>query len=55
MTEHLDYEGVRRTLARWSRYGGLVYFHLLLDRLAEAGHVQGVSAMPHGPARGKHQ
>jgi DNA-3-methyladenine glycosylase II len=37
LTESLDYEGVRRTLARWRRFGGLVYFHLLLDRIAEAG------------------
>jgi len=28
---------VRLTLARWYPYGGLVYFHLLLNRLAEAG------------------
>jgi DNA-3-methyladenine glycosylase II len=33
----LDYEGVRRTLIRWKPYAGLIYFHLLLDRLAEAG------------------
>jgi DNA-3-methyladenine glycosylase II len=37
----LDYEGVRRTLARWQRFGGLIYFHLLLDRLEEAGYLQG--------------
>jgi DNA-3-methyladenine glycosylase II len=36
----LDYEGVRRTLARWQRFGGLIYFHLLLDRLEEAGYLQ---------------
>jgi DNA-3-methyladenine glycosylase II len=36
----LDYAGVRRVLARWRGYGGLIYFHLLLERLAEAGHVQ---------------
>jgi DNA-3-methyladenine glycosylase II len=35
----LDYEGVRRVLARWDGYAGLVYFHLLLDRLAVAGHL----------------
>jgi hypothetical protein len=35
----LDYEGVRRVLARWSSHAGLVYFHLLLDRLAEAGYL----------------
>jgi DNA-3-methyladenine glycosylase II len=33
----LDAEGVARVLARWSPYAGLIYFHLLLDRLAEAG------------------
>jgi DNA-3-methyladenine glycosylase II len=49
-SDRLDYEGVRRTLARWRRYGGLVYFHLLLDRLAEAGHVQGA---PVPPRRGR--
>ncbi len=32
----LDYEGVRRILAGWGGYAGLVYFHLLLDRLAES-------------------
>jgi DNA-3-methyladenine glycosylase II len=36
----LDYEGVQRILARWQCCGGLIYFHLLLDRLAEAGYLQ---------------
>jgi DNA-3-methyladenine glycosylase II len=36
----LEYEGVRRTLARWQRFAGLIYFHLLLDRLAEGGYVE---------------
>jgi DNA-3-methyladenine glycosylase II len=36
----LDYEGVQRTLARWQRFGGLIYFHLLLDRLEEAGYLR---------------
>jgi len=35
----LDYEGVRRITARWQPYAGLVYFHMLLDRLAAAGHL----------------
>ncbi len=35
----LDYEGVRRTLAHWHRFGGLVYFHLLLDRLETVGYL----------------
>ena len=34
----LDYEGVRRLLNRWKPYGGLIYFHLLLKGLSEAGH-----------------
>ncbi len=33
----LDYRRVRRVMARWKGYGGLIYFHLLLDRLATAG------------------
>lgn len=37
LSKPLDYEGVRRVLSRWGDYSGLVYFHLLLDRLAEAG------------------
>ena len=34
----LDYEAVAALSRRWWPYGGLVYFHLLLDRLAEQGH-----------------
>jgi DNA-3-methyladenine glycosylase II len=33
----LNYDGVRAILSRWDGYAGLVYFLLLLDRLAEAG------------------
>jgi DNA-3-methyladenine glycosylase II len=40
LSKPLDYEGVRRVLSRWDRYAGLVYFHLLLDRLAEAGEIR---------------
>ncbi len=40
LTEPLDYAGVGQVLAGWKEYSGLIYFHLLLDRLAEAGHVQ---------------
>ena len=32
-----DYQGVCKLLARWQPYGGLIYFHLLLDRLAAVG------------------
>jgi len=37
--EPLDYEEVRRLLARWHPYGGLLYLHLMLNRLAEEGHL----------------
>jgi DNA-3-methyladenine glycosylase II len=41
----LDYEGTRSTLDRLKEYGGLIYLHLLLDRLAEAGRLaDGVTA-----------
>ena len=36
----LDYAGVQNVIARWRPYAGLVYFHLLLKRLAESGYVQ---------------
>jgi hypothetical protein len=40
----LDYEGVRRVLAGWGGYAGLVYFHLLLDRLGDAGYLSETSS-----------
>jgi len=36
----LDYAGVGRAVAGWRPYAGLVYFHLLLDRLASRGAVE---------------
>ena len=39
LTKSLDYEGVRSVLARWNGYSGLVYFHLLLDRLEASGYL----------------
>jgi DNA-3-methyladenine glycosylase II len=39
MDAALDYEGVHRSIAPWKSYGGLIYFHLLLDSLQEAGHL----------------
>lgn len=41
-----DDKAVRLILARWRPYGGLVYFHLLLDRLAEAGFLGNSIAKP---------
>ncbi|HKA17623.1 MAG TPA: AlkA N-terminal domain-containing protein [Blastocatellia bacterium] len=37
LNKPLDYEGTRRLLAKWKPYAGFIYFHLLLDSLAEAG------------------
>jgi DNA-3-methyladenine glycosylase II len=34
-----DYQSVRDALAPWRAYSGLVYFHLLLDRLAAGGYL----------------
>ena len=36
----------RRTLDRWHLYGGLIYFHLLLDRLSEEGLLPAEAAPP---------
>ncbi len=35
----LDYARVKRIVSRWQPYAGLVYFHLLLDRLDQAGYL----------------
>jgi DNA-3-methyladenine glycosylase II len=39
----LDYAGVRRAVERWQPYAGLVYFHLLLDGLSQAGALESTS------------
>ncbi len=36
----LDYDRVGKVLERWRPYAGLVYFHLLLDGLAQQGYLQ---------------
>lgn len=36
----LDYARVMRVVDKWKPYGGLIYFHLLLDGLERAGHLQ---------------
>ena len=45
------YAEVAALAKRWWPYGGVVYFHLLLDSLARGGHLEAVSADPpaHGP------
>jgi DNA-3-methyladenine glycosylase II len=39
LTGPLDYAGVHQVIAPWRAYGGLIYMHLLLERLAEMGMV----------------
>ncbi|TWU22039.1 DNA-3-methyladenine glycosylase [Novipirellula galeiformis] len=34
LSTKLDYEAVARTLQQWKPFAGLIYFHLLLDKLA---------------------
>ena len=48
MPEPLDYAGVRHTLSRWQPHGGLVYFHLLLDRVSAAGYLDARAACDTG-------
>lgn len=38
-----DYAGIQRALDPWREYGGLIYFHLLLDRLAAADYLPGLT------------
>ena len=33
------YDGVGRMLARWHPYGGLIYLHLIVNAVADAGHI----------------
>ena len=40
LPQQLDYAAVERRLRRWRPYAGLVYFHLLLDGLADAGRLE---------------
>jgi DNA-3-methyladenine glycosylase II len=44
----LDYETVQELVARWQPYAGVVYFHLLLDSLAQAGVVAAPEAISMG-------
>ena len=45
LPQKLDYAAVARRLRRWRPYAGLVYFHMLLDGLAEAGRLEGVAGV----------
>jgi DNA-3-methyladenine glycosylase II len=39
MTDAPTYDGVSRMLERWHPYGGLIYLHLIVNAVADAGHV----------------
>lgn len=39
ITDPLDFKELRRLVGRWEDYGGLVYFHLLMNRLADLGYL----------------
>ena len=36
----LNYESVKAALVRWANYGGLIYFHLLLNSLTDSGRME---------------
>ncbi|MEP6757022.1 MAG: DNA-3-methyladenine glycosylase 2 family protein [Chthonomonadales bacterium] len=40
LADPLDYDGVAQLVDRWQPYAGLIYFHLLLRGLTEAGHIK---------------
>ena len=46
LEEPLNYEGVRRVLADFHPFGGLIYFHFLLSQLAAEGHLSGLQGEP---------
>ncbi len=50
----LDHVGVRRILSRWDGHAGLVYFHLLLDRLAETVNLGETRSEAHGDSGALH-
>lgn len=45
LPQKLDYAAVSRRLRRWRPYAGLVYFHMLLDSLAEAGRLEALAGV----------
>ena len=44
--ESLSETAARRALDRWHPYGGLIYFHVLLDRLSEEGFLPAEASLP---------
>jgi DNA-3-methyladenine glycosylase II len=40
LRDELDYEGVHKALERWRAWGGFIYFHLLVNAVADKGIVR---------------
>jgi DNA-3-methyladenine glycosylase II len=53
LKQPLDYSRVMRVVDRWAPYRGLVFFHLLLDGLERAGHLQAANRRLTGVARSR--
>jgi DNA-3-methyladenine glycosylase II len=39
IVDPLDFKEMSRLLGRWEAYGGLIYFHLLMNRLSDLGYI----------------
>ncbi len=48
----LDYSRIARITSQWQPYAGLVYFHLLLDRLEQGGYIESGDERYRGSASG---
>lgn len=49
LTQKLDYDSVANVLENWKQFGGLIYFHLLLDKLDAAGQLKATAPIGHKP------
>jgi DNA-3-methyladenine glycosylase II len=46
LKKKLDYARVQQVLKRWRGYGGMIFLHLLLKSLDEAGEIDRITASP---------
>lgn len=51
LRKKLDYERVQRVLSKWKGYGGLIFLHLLLKSLNEAGYLDGIATSSYETTR----
>jgi DNA-3-methyladenine glycosylase II len=49
----LDYDRVQKVLRKWKGYGGLIYLHLLLKSLDEAGRLSSSALLPQPTSAGQ--